>query len=99
MNDLFEYINQNDIFGVSLDIFAHFFVGMFITIVGLMLRISFSVVLIFLFGIELTKELSDYLNYNSPISENIKDFFFTFLYPLILAPVRIHLKNEENNRK
>lgn len=94
MQELLSYINDNSFLGIPMDVVAHFMVGAFIVISGLMFRIPFGAVLVVLFTLTTAKEVRDFLVYNSPLDENIKDYFFSFLYPLILTPVRMSLKGE-----
>ena len=95
MQELLTYINSNTFIGIPLDIIAHFFVGMIFIVLGLLLNIKFSHLLFGLFVLTSVKEIRDILYYSSPLLENIKDYFFSFLYALILIPVRIKLKGSD----
>lgn len=94
MNGIFGYISQTSLFGfLPLDIVAHLIVGFIITHFFLKIKMSFPLVIFFVFVIALGKEYKDsfILGDANTITESIKDIFFTLL-PAALIYISVRAK-------
>lgn len=93
------FITDNSFIGIPLDIFAHFFASMFITLGLLKVKVSIKRTFVVILVIALIKECIDW-KYNTRHTgeerfyESIKDIFVTMIYPSILWYIRSRRKTK-----
>lgn len=79
---LFQYVSHTTLFGfLPLDIVAHIFIGFLIFRIMIHLRFRIVTTLVTIFLLEFLKELYDSTTLVNDMTEHLKDFFFTFVYP------------------
>jgi hypothetical protein len=93
------FITDNSLIGIPLDIFAHFFASMFLSLGLLKIKFSIKRAFVVIFVIAFIKECIDW-KYNTRHTgeerfyESLKDIFVTMIYPSILMYIRSKNKVE-----
>lgn len=80
---LMAYIANTDIFGIKLDIFAHFIFGVLITVFLKKRKMSWPKIFLILLAVCLVKEIYDSFALTASLGEAIKDTLVTLIYPIL----------------
>ena len=101
LNHFFGIISHTTIWGYPLDTTLHIIVGFIVIHFGMKLKFSFKHTFIFLFILESLKALMAAMTIDHSILHGMKEFFATFLYPVILwiyKKVQEKIKEIKNNK-
>ena len=82
VQSLFHFVGHTTLFGfLPLDIVAHLFVGFVIFRAMIHFRFRIGTALVTLFVLQFIKELYDSTTLVNDMTEHVKDFVVTFIYP------------------